>query len=208
MHSDPVGFPFLSLIGCINFSVSSSSRSIHISWSWILFLISLRRVIFRLIFRKNPIECSLCELNLLCEINALFFTKGSRMFDMQFLDSCLSSPSGLDDSILWNTYTLELSLSLWISLKIVVYVSCVDGNCSIVSICIPWNVTNLRVGSSSFSASKMFWWAFETLNSEVLFSGRKWNVTGVVILSLFITAAFATSIALWVTSTPFISLFG
>ena len=94
------------------------------------------------------------------------------------------------------------------SLNVDVYVSCVDGNCSIVSMRVPWNVMNLRVGSNSFSASKMFWWALETLNSEVLFGGRNWNVTGVVILSLLITAAFATSIVLWGVSTSFVSSVG
>ena len=42
----------------------------------------------------------------------------------------------------------------------------------------------------------MFWLALETLNSEVLLGGRNWNITGVVILSLLITAAFATLIVL------------
>ena len=82
------------------------------------------------------------------------------------------------------------------SLNVDVHVSWVDGNCSIISTCSPLNVTNFKVGSNSFSASKMFWWALETLNSKVLFGGRNWNVAGVVILSLLITAAFATSIVL------------
>jgi len=74
--------------------------------------------------------------------------------------------------------------------------------------CIPWNVTNLRVGFNSFNTSKMFWWTVETLNFELLLGGRNWNVTGVVIISLLITAAFATSIVLWGVSTPFVSSVG
>ena len=65
--SDPVGFPIVSKTGCIIFFASLSSRSIHMSWSWILFLISFRRVIFGFTSKKNPIECSLCELNVLCD---------------------------------------------------------------------------------------------------------------------------------------------
>ena len=75
-----------------------------------------------LIFKKKSIECSLCELNFLCDKNALFLTKVSKIFDMQYRDPCLSYPNGFADSIVLDTYTLELSLSLWISLKVDVYV--------------------------------------------------------------------------------------
>ena len=67
---------------------------------------------------------------------------------------------------------------------------------------------NLGVESSIFNASKMFWWDVETLNFELLLGGRNWNVTGVVIISLLITAAFATSIVLWGVSTSFVSSVG
>ena len=49
---------------------------------------------------------------------------------------------------------------------------------------------------NELKSSKMFWLALETLNSEVLLGGRNWNITGVVILSLLITAAFTTLIVL------------
>jgi len=87
------------------------------------------------------------------------------------------------------------------------YMSCVDGNYSIVSMYVPWKVINLRVESSSFNASKMFWWALETLNFELLLGGRNWNVTGVVILLLLIMTAFAASIVLWMMLTPFVLSF-
>ena len=95
--SDPVGLPVVSKIGCIIFFVSLSSRSIHMSLSWILFLVSFRRVTFGFTSKKNPIERSLYELNFLCDKNALFLTRVSKMFNMQYLDQCLSFSNGFAD---------------------------------------------------------------------------------------------------------------
>ena len=95
--SDPIGFPIVSKTGCIIFFASLSSRSIHMSLSWILFLVSFRRVTFGFTSKKNPIERSLYELNFLCDKNALFLTRVSKMFNMQYLDQCLSFSNGFAD---------------------------------------------------------------------------------------------------------------
>ena len=89
------GFAILFKIECIIFFVSLSSNSIHMSWSWILFPISFWKVIFGCTFKNNPIECSLCELNFLCDKKVLLLTSVLKKFDMQYLDPYLSSPNGL-----------------------------------------------------------------------------------------------------------------
>ena len=52
----------------------------------------------------------------------------------------------------------------------------------------------------------MCWWVLETLNFELLFYGRNWNIAGVVILLLLIMTVSTTLIVLCVMLTPFVSL--
>ena len=97
--SFPVNCRLESISWWVMYLKSSSSRSIHISWSCIL----LRRVSYSvtlgLISTKNPSECSLWDINLSWRRNEFFFSV-SKMFSMWVLLPWFKSLRECEDSIL------------------------------------------------------------------------------------------------------------